>query len=182
MQKWRQLSTEVVYETPWIKVRRDQVLNHEDKELTYSIVELQTPSVFIVAVNPAGKICMIQNYRYTVGKTMWEIPAGYTDGQDDIVAAKRELQEEAGLASDDWTNLGTLYQSNGIGNIPFTVFLARDVRRSGTAHGQQEEGITNQQFIGLEKIEAMAKNGELIESAHLAAIYLAKLHGLKGDK
>lgn len=181
MKKWKTLSSEEIYRTPWLKVRRDQVLNHEGKELTYSVIELHGPSVFIVAVNPAGNICMIQNYRYTVDKTMWETPAGFSDGQNELKAAQRELQEEAGLASDDWTNLGTLYQANGIANIPFTVFLARNVRTSGTAHGQQEEGITNQQFMSLDKIEAMVKNGEFIESAHMAAIYLAKIHGLKKE-
>lgn len=182
MSRWKRLSTEEVYQTPWIRVRRDQVLNHEGKEITYSFVELQHPSVFIVATNEAGEICLFQNYRYTVDKTMWEIPAGHSDGQNLLDAAKRELQEETDLISDDWTELSTLYQANGIGNIPCTIFLARNVRKSGAAVSQQEEDITNMRFVSLDEIEGMARNGELIESAHLASIYLAKLHGLKGGK
>lgn len=176
MKKWQTLSTKEVYQTPWIRVRRNQVLNHEGKEITYSFVELQHPSVFIVAINDAGEICLIWNYRYTLDKTMWEIPAGHSEGQDLLQAAKRELLEEAGLSSNNWTKLGTLYQANGIGNIPFTAFLAKDVKSTGKAHGQQEEGITDQRFMSLDEIESMAQKGEFVESAHLASIYLAKLH------
>lgn len=178
MAAWQTLSSEDVYTTPWIRVRRDEVLNHAGTKLTYSIVELVRPSVFIVAANSKGQICLIQNYRYTLNKTMWEIPAGYADEQDILTAAKRELLEETGLASNDWTELGTLYQANGIGKIPFTAFLARDVKQV-TAERDKNEQITSLRFLDVSKIEEMATKGEIIESAHLAALYLAKLHGIK---
>lgn len=181
MSNWQTLSSEEVYKTPWITVRKDEVINHAGTHLTYSVVEMNRPSAFIVAVNPAGQICMIQNYRYTLDKTMWEIPAGFADEQDPLAAAKRELMEETGLKSDDWTELGTLYQANGIGKIPFTAFLARNVRSASDERDKDEE-ITNQKFFSLTEIEQMAKDGELEESAHLAAIYLAKLHGLNNGK
>lgn len=177
MSDWKTLSSEEVYKTPWIRVRRDEVLNHNGTPLTYSVVELNHPSVFIVAVNTDGKICLIQNYRYTVDKTMWELPAGHSDGEDPLIAAKRELLEESGLASDDWTNLGTLYQANGIGNIPFVAFLARNARHA-TNKRDTAEDITSQRFFTMKEIEGMARRGEFIESAHLATLYLAKLHGL----
>lgn len=158
-------------------MRRDKVLNQNGTPLTYSVVELNHPSVFIVAVNTDGKVCLIQNYRYTVDKTMWELPAGHSEGEEPLTAAKRELLEESGLVSDDWTNLGTLYQANGIGNIPFIAFLARNAK-SASDKRDADEDITSQRFCTITEIEAMARRKEFIESAHLAALYLAKLHGL----
>ena len=177
MSDWKTLSSEEIYKTPWIRVRRDEVLTSKGHPLTYSVVELINHSVFIVATNNEGKICLIQNYRYTLDMTMWEVPAGHIDGNDKLAAAKRELLEEAGLESDDWTELGTLYQANGIGKIPFTAFLARNVKEVTTERDEVEE-ISNQRFFSLEEIEAMMKKGEFIESAHVACLYLAKLHGL----
>lgn len=177
MSKWKTLSSEKVYKNPWIRVRQDQVRNQVGRELTYGVVELVRESVFIVASNRDGQILLLQNYRYALDKTMWEVPAGYTDGQDALTAAKRELMEEAGLVSDDWTELGTLYQASGIGYIPFTALLARNVQLA-KGERDKDEDISNQTFFDLAKVEDMAKNGELAESAHLACIYLAKLHGL----
>src|SRR4030095_6537795 len=79
--KWKTKSSDIVYETPWIKVRRDEVLNHHGKALTYSVVELHHPSVFIVAANDSGAILFQKNYRYTIDQTIWELPAGHSEGK-----------------------------------------------------------------------------------------------------
>lgn len=178
MSDWRTVSSEEVYKTAWIRVRRDEVIAPGGKPLTYSVVELVNPSVFIVATNPEGQVCMLQNYRYTLGMKMWEIPAGFSDGEDTLAAAKRELQEEVGLVSSGWIELGTLYQANGIGKIPFTAFWARNAVPA-EGNRDKDEPISNVSFFDVKTIDKMAKNGEIIESAHLAALYLAKLHGLK---
>lgn len=178
MSDWQVTATTEVYKTPWIRVRRDEVLNHNKKPLTYSVVELNHSSVFIVATSSDERILLQKNYRYTLDKTLWEIPAGHSDGEDLLAAAKRELLEEAGLTSDDWTDLGLLYQAAGIGNIPLQVFLARNTSHAQEAQEKSEQ-ITNQHFMSIEEIEQMATRGEIVSAPILAAIYLAKLHSLK---
>lgn len=177
MSDWQTLSSEEIYKTPWIRVRRDEVLNQNSKPLTYSVVELHHPSVFIVATDSEGKVLMQQNYRYTVNKRLWEVPAGHSEGEDLLHAAQRELAEETGLASAEWTRLGRCYQAVGIGNIPFEVFLARNVQ--STHHDlDKDEDIANQRFMSIEELEDLARQGKLEDAPVLAALYLAKLHGL----
>lgn len=116
---WKTLQSDVVYETPWIKVHKDQVETQTGKELTYSYVEMQNPSVFIVAVNTNGNILLQNTYRYPIRRRIWEIPAGYMNpGEEPLAAAQRELKEETGLVSDDWHDLGRIHQIVGIGNVP----------------------------------------------------------------
>jgi len=177
MSKWRTLSSEEIYKTPWIRVRRDEVLNHNGKPLTYSVVELNNPSVFIVATDPEGKVFMQRCYRYPIDKTIWNIPAGHSDGEDLLTAAKRELLEETGLASEEWTRLGRLYQAAGIGNIPLEAFWAKNVHAVSGDRDDLEE-IVNQQFMTLEEIERLARSNEFEDAPELAVLYLAKLHGL----
>jgi 8-oxo-dGTP pyrophosphatase MutT (NUDIX family) len=176
MSRWQTLSSEEVYTTPWIKVRRDEVITKNGKPLTYSVISLQHPSVFILAVNNEGHVLVQQSYRYTLDKVMWEIPAGHSDGEALLDAAKRELYEETGLSSDNWSDLGRLYQATGIGNIPLQVFVAAQV--TGTlGKTDKEEDIMDHKFISIRELEAMALQGALQESPVLAALYLAKIHG-----
>jgi 8-oxo-dGTP pyrophosphatase MutT (NUDIX family) len=178
MSNWQTLTSEVVYETPWIKVRRDEVLNHNDKPMTYSVVELKNPTVMIVAEQD-GKILVQQTYHYTIDKTHWEIPAGAADEDSLETAAKRELMEETGLVSNNWTHLGRYYHAIGMGNLPYDVFLAREVRKNSEATDEYEQ-ITEQKFVTYDEAEKMIANGDIAEGAHVSAVYLAKIHLQKG--
>lgn len=178
MTRWQTKSSEEVYKTPWIRVRRDEVLNHAGKPLTYSVVELASPAVFIIALDEGGRILMQRMYRYTTNQTGWEIPAGHSDGEDLLAAAKRELMEEAGLASDDWTQVGKLYEANGIADIPGFYFLARNAR---PAEGErdEEEDILEQRFMSLVEIEELVRSGEANDATVLVALELVRMYNRK---
>jgi 8-oxo-dGTP pyrophosphatase MutT (NUDIX family) len=175
--RWKTLKSEIVYETKWFKIRRDEVLNQNGTPITYSYLDLAYPTVLIIAVNTEGKLLLQQNYRYTVGKKLWEFPAGQRDGQSPIDAGKRELMEEAELISDEWTDLGALYSTTGSTNTHRAICLARNAR-PGEGPRDDEEDITNQTFFSIDEIETMIRDGTVESSGVLAALYLAKLHGL----
>lgn len=183
MAGWKTLSSETVYETPWIRVRRDEVLNHTGKQLTYSIVETQHPSVFIIAQDKDGKILMQQNYRYSIGSYIWDLPAGHADPEDKdlLSAAKRELLEEAGLASDEWVSLGYFYQATGIAKIPLEIFLARDVHVVTDERDKQED-IAIQKYVSFKTIEKWISEGTIDTTATIAALYLAHMYNDKKEK
>jgi len=183
MADWQTLSTETVYETPWIKVRRDEVLNHTGKQLTYSVVETLHPSVFIIAINKDGNVLMQRNFRYPIGNYVWDLPAGHADAEDKdlLTAAKRELLEETGLASNDWTSLGYFYQATGIAKLPLEIFLARDVYSVSDERDELED-ITKQQYVSFDAIDKWIQEGKIDTTATIAALYLARTHKDKEKK
>lgn len=177
MADWKTLKSDIVYETKWFKIHRDQVLNQNGTEITYSYLDIAHPTVMIIAINDEGKLLLQQTFRYTAGKKLWEFPAGQRDGQSPIDAGKRELMEETGLLSDDWTDLGALYSAAGVTNIRRSICLARNVR-PGQGERDLEEDITNRTFFSINEIETMIRDGTVESSGVLAALYMAKLHGI----
>lgn len=176
MSAWKTVSSTVTHENPWYKVRVDQVITHQGKALTYNVTELHHPSVFVVAMNSDGHILLQKNYRYTIDQTIWELPAGHSDGQAPLEAAARELQEEDGLQSDEWQLLGRMYQATGTSNMPIDVCLAQNVRSSGVAANEDGELIEERRFFSPAGIDTMVRNGDLINASDIGAIHMAMLH------
>jgi 8-oxo-dGTP pyrophosphatase MutT (NUDIX family) len=175
MAKWQTTSSEEVYRTPWMKVRRDEVVNHNGKPITYSVAEIHHPAVYIVPMDSDGNILLQMQYRYTLNKEVWEIPAGHSDGDDLLTAAKRELREETGLVSNDWIRLGEEFSAVGVANFPGVMYLARDVQPTDAARDEDEE-ILEQKFFTPQQVKAMLLSNEIQVASVIGSLSLALLH------
>jgi 8-oxo-dGTP pyrophosphatase MutT (NUDIX family) len=111
-----------------VQVRRDTVRMPDGQEADREVVE-HPGAVGVVAVDDAGRVLLIRQYRHPVGRQLWEIPAGLRDvsGESLLATAQRELLEEAGYLAADWQVLADFFTSPGISNERLRVFLARDL-------------------------------------------------------
>ena len=72
-----------------------------------------------------GRVCLVQNYRVSVGQTLIELPAGTLEpGEDPAEAARRELAEETGYRAARVEHLATFYMSPGILDERMHLYLA----------------------------------------------------------
>ena len=94
---WPVRRTRVAYENAWIRVHEDEVTRPDGAPGLFGVIEVRQPAVFVVALTDADEVVLVTVDRHTVGKSV-EVPAGGTDGEDPLVAARRELAEETGLA------------------------------------------------------------------------------------
>ncbi len=88
-----------------------------------------TGAVVIVALNDNDEMYLVRQYRHPVGAECWEPPAGLLDvaAEPPVVAAQRELHEEADLTASTWHVLADFFPSGGGSSEAVRVFLARDL-------------------------------------------------------
>ncbi len=136
---WRTLGSRLVYANRWIRVREDRVIRPDGGEGIYGVVEIR-PSVGIVALNDAGEIALVGQWRYPHGKLTWEIPRGGSqEGETDMLeVARRELREEAGVEARHWTPLGRTDVNNGVTTDTEHLFLATGLTLVAPRHDPEE--------------------------------------------
>lgn len=170
---WETVSSRRVYTNPWISVREDQVLRPDGSPGIYGVVDLQHPAVFIVPVTDEGEVLLVRQRRYAIGRESLEIPAGGTDGEEVLVAARRELLEETGYDAAELRILSEVYSLNGVSNAPGHVVLATGLIRVGDGDGLDEEGITSVESVAWADLFELLRTGEIHDGETAAALMYA---------
>lgn len=98
----------------------------------------------ILAVDD-GHVLLVDQYRVPLGKRCIELPAGLVgdeeEGEDSVIAAARELEEETGYRPGRMENKGNFFSSPGMVSESFTLFSAYDLEKVGDGGGIDSEDI-----------------------------------------
>lgn len=104
---------EIVYRGRVFRVERDAVTLPHGRTVTMEAVRHRGSVVLIPQPSP-GRLILIRQYRYVIGRWIWELPAGSLEaGEAPARAARRECQEEIGLRPTRIRRLGAYYPSPG---------------------------------------------------------------------
>lgn len=167
------VDTETVYSGAILALRVDQVVMPGGSVARREIVE-HDGAVAILAVDDAGRIGMIRQYRHPVGVRMLELPAGLLDGpstESPVAAAARELLEETGFRADDWSLLIDIASSPGMTDEVIRVFVARGLTEVGRPAGtDDEESDLTVEWIDAAAAADLVMAGEITNAASVAAI------------
>jgi ADP-ribose pyrophosphatase len=142
-----------------IDVRTDEVAMPGGGRATRDVV-VHPGAVGVIALDDLGRVLLLRQYRHPTGRMLWEPPAGLLDvpGEDPVVAARRELFEEAHLEADRWDVLVDMYTSPGMTNEAVRIYLARDIREADRPRheGDDEEADMPTLWVSLdEAVEAL---------------------------
>ncbi|RIJ37110.1 NUDIX domain-containing protein [Pontibacter oryzae] len=171
---WTTLSSEEVYQNPWIKVREDQVLNPKGGKGIYGVVSFKNKAIGIIPVDSEGYTYLVGQYRYALNEFCWEIPMGGGLIENDMLeSAQRELQEETGFTAARWTNICRLHTSNSVTDEEGFVFLAEELTAGETAFEETEE--LHIKRVHFTEAVRMALNNEITDAISVAGILKAFL-------
>jgi len=104
-------------------------------------VVLHPGAVGVVALDEAGRVLLLRQYRHPVSGELWELPAGLLDvpGEDALDCARRELFEEAHLRAGRWEVLVDVFSSPGMSGEAYRLYVARDLDAVPEAERHQAE-------------------------------------------
>ena len=147
-----------VYDGRVLNLRVDQI-ESGGKTFEAEIVE-HRQAVVIVALPQPGSVILVGQYRYPLGRILWEVPAGsMDDGESVEEAAARELREETGYSARHLRRLWSAYSAPGFCNELLHFVVAEDLTL-GVPDPDVDEDIEVRVY-GIEQAWAMVERDEL---------------------
>lgn len=130
-------------------------------------------SVVLLPVPKPGSIILIRQYRYTIDRWIWELPAGsLKPGEDPDEAAARECEEEIGLAPGRVTRLRGYFPTPGFCDEQMHYYRCEDLRPpapDSQAKKDEDEEIEPRTFT-VDEARALVASGEIVDLKTLAGL------------
>lgn len=124
---WSILKSETMYQDPWFKIVRDQVLRPDGHPGTYATAQLKS-GVCVVGLDTFENVHLTKEFHYAVGRTTIEGVSGGIEADETAEqAAERELAEEIGLTARSWLRLGTIDPFTAAIKSTVTMFVASEL-------------------------------------------------------
>jgi ADP-ribose pyrophosphatase len=155
------LKREVIYTGRVLRLEREEIRLPDGPVTAIEIVR-HRGSVVLIPQPSAHEVVLIRQYRHVIGEWIWELPAGTLDaGEEPAVGARRECEEEIGLAPGRVTRLGAWYPTPGFCDELMTFYRCEDLRApSGDAHQDDDEQIEPRTF-SLDEARALMTSGQV---------------------
>jgi 8-oxo-dGTP pyrophosphatase MutT (NUDIX family) len=174
---------------PWTRLGRHELLEtrifklfaelwrspRTGQEHTFSVIA--SPDwTNIVALDRAGQLILIRQFRFGTGEFTIEVPGGMVDpGEHPRDTAARELREETGYRAGRIVDLGFAYPNPAIQNNKVHMFLMYDCERVGEP--QLDAGEDIELFLcPLAEAERMLENGTIRHALVAVALQRMRFH------
>lgn len=155
---WQELEREELVASEWFSVESRTYLLPNGKTQSGHFVAKEKAGVTIVAVTTQGTLLLVRQFRTAVDEVMYDFPGGGMDAdeQDILQAAQRELIEETGYESKNWTMVGSFYPMPHRMQNNSHILLATDCEQVVEPNAGEEEFVTIHE-VTPEELDQMIK-------------------------
>jgi 8-oxo-dGTP pyrophosphatase MutT (NUDIX family) len=155
----------VVYRGRVFSVEVDRITFPNGTEHEVAVVR-HPPSVVLIPMQDADHVILIRQFRASIGRELWELPAGSLDpGETAEAAAERECEEEIGLVPGRIESLRGLYPTPGFCDEELIFFRVSELRPPDPDRRRQPDADEDihAEIFSIADAKAMAARGEIID-------------------
>ena len=139
--KWSITDSKLLLHTPIFDVNEQHEVAATGIEGDY--VAMDAPDWAMVIAEYRGSFVLVRQWRHSAECLSLEFPGGMVDdGEDAATASRRELMEETGFEAGRLTHLGTVSPNPALFKNRFHVYLAEDLKQTGTQSLDHDELLT----------------------------------------
>ena len=158
------------FEGRLINVRVDRVRLPSGREAVREVVE-HPGAVAILPVLADGRLVLVRQFRYAVGRDLLEVPAGTREPDESAEeCARREVEEEVGLRAGRLELLANFYISPGWCNEEMVIFRAWDLEETG-ASPEDDESI-EAVAVRPNEVPGLISSGQIADAKTITAVLL----------
>ncbi len=171
---WIVTKTEEIYNTPWIKLVRHEVIHPSGNPGVYSVTHFKNLAIGVLPLDEDNNTWLVGQYRFPLNKYSWEIPEG--GGALDIPpveSAKRELKEETGISAKEFIEIQRMHLSNSATDELAILYVAKGLS-FGDAQPEESEEL-NCVKIPFDEVYKKVLSGEITDSLTVVAVLKIKL-------
>lgn len=166
---WITKNTTEIYQNPWIRVEKHDIINPAGKDGIYGTVHFKNKAIAIIPIDKEGNTWLVGQFRYPLNQYSWEVPMGGGPiGKDILESAKRELKEETGLIAEKWTEIMRIHTSNSVTDEEGIVYLAEDLTQGETEFEETE--VLQIRKLPFSEVLEMVMNGSITDGISISGI------------
>lgn len=173
MQKWKRLSSDIVYDSKYFRVRKDLVELPDGKKKEWTYWDSRD-SAMVICMTEDKRLVMIRQYRYMVDDEVIEFPAGFNEPTENLEAsARREFEEETGYVCDRLEEIGAFYETFGQLNRMLHIFFAPGAKlRQGKPLDKDDYEDIEVILVSLEDAMKMVRENAIVSMGSSLALLL----------
>ena len=160
------------YSSPIVTLFEEKIKNPDTR--SKKVITLDAPDwVNIIPITSFNEVVFVEQFRYGIENTTFEIPGGMVDsGESNQIAAERELVEETGYQLENVIELGSLSPNPALFKNKVTSYVGYNAKKNKDISPNDKNIKVH--LIPLKDIDQLIYEGQINHALVVAAFFLFK--------